>query len=64
MRSFLVKGIFGEAPESDVEPLGQLAGSLEQLVLSPFYYTLAALGMSCCASPSPSSPSQSCGASS
>jgi len=39
MRSFLVKGIFGEAPESDVEPLGQLAGSLEQLVLSPFYYT-------------------------
>ncbi len=35
LRSFVVRGV--DASESDVEPLGQLAGSLEELALSAYY---------------------------
>ena len=34
LRSFVVKGFLADASESDVEPLGQLAGSLEELELN------------------------------
>jgi hypothetical protein len=34
LRSFSAEGIFGDASESDLEPLGQLAGSLEELLVN------------------------------
>ena len=34
LRSLVVRGFLADVPESDVEPLGQLAGSLEELVLT------------------------------
>ena len=38
LRSLVVKGPFADASESDLEPLGQLAGSLEELVLCTCSY--------------------------
>jgi len=34
LRSLVVRGFLADVPESEVEPLGQLAGSLEELVLT------------------------------
>ena len=38
LRSLVVNGPFSDASKSGVEPLGQLAGSLEELVLSPYNF--------------------------
>ena len=37
LRSLAVKGVFADVSESDVDSLGQLAGSLEELVLDPHF---------------------------
>ena len=37
LRSLAVKGVFTDVSESDVDSLGQLAGSLEELVLDPHF---------------------------